>query len=734
MRTEITGAGRHASSAAGWRPRRRRRPGLSLAVLLVSLAAAQLATAATASAAPCVDSLIPEFGSALGGTDVRISGVELDGATSVKFGDVAVEGFTLFDPFTVLAISPPHAAGTVDVTVTTPAGTSTPCDPAIPTSDDFRFVDEPAGTWSRDGLMANARENHTATRLLDGRVLVAGGAVQDTELYDPVTRVWRPTGPLNTARSGATATLLPDGRVLLAAGTGQIGTDPDTGEPINGPLDTAELYDPATGTWSLTANTMSTPRSQHTATALPNGKVLVVGGVGFANALIGATDLFDPATNTWSSCSPPATPSAGCPGPLHVPRRVHTATALRDGRVLVAAGKGANPPSPIQVSLASTELYDPATGTWSTCSDATAGPTCPGPLAIARFGPTSVTLNNGRALVIAGQAFDGTRIASVEEYDPATGHWGPTGFLGARRTTHQATLLADGKVLVAGGFGPDAQGTLVPQGEVYDPATRRWTFTSPMIVPRQSPAMTLLAGGQVLVTGGRDANGNPIRQSELFTATPPPVPPVAAPAAPGAPAPAPAPAAAAEGLRAFAGCPASVTNTISPAAAIHAITATAGADRIFAGDGDDLVNALAGDDCVDLGAGADRGSGDAGDDLLLGDAGNDRLAGGNGDDRMTGDAGNDSLSGGRGDDVLQGGPGADGLSGGRGDDRLAGGGGNDRLTGGPGRDLITGSAGADRILARDGNRDRIDCGSGRDSVSADAIDSVARNCERVRRR
>jgi Ca2+-binding RTX toxin-like protein len=580
--------------------------------------------------------------------------------------------------------------------------------------------------------MANARQDHTATRLLDGRVLVAGGDLPDTEIYDPVARVWRPTGVLNTARVGATATLLPDGRVLLAGGTGQIGTDPVTGDPINGPLDTAELYDPATGTWSLTANTMSTPRNQHTATALANGKVLVVGGIGVANALLGATDLFDPATNAWSSCSPPATPSADCPGPLNVPRRVHTATALRDGRVLVAAGKGANPPSPIQISLTSTELYDPATGTWSTCDDATATATCPGPLAIARFGPTSVTLNSGRALVIAGQAFDGTRIASVEEYDPTTGHWGPTGFLGARRTTHQTTLLADGKVLVAGGFGPDAQGTLVPQGEVYDPATRRWAFTAPMIVPRQSPTMTLLADGRVLVTGGRDAGGSAIRQSELFTPTPPPVPPAPAPAAPAAPGP--APAAAPEVLRAFAGCPASTANTISTAPAIHSITATAGADRIFAGDGDDLVNALAGDDCVDLGAGADRGSGDAGDDLLLGDAGNDRLSGGNGDDSMTGDAGNDSVSGGRGDDLLRGGPGADALSGGRGDDRLGGAGGNDRITGGPGRDVITGGGGADRILARDGNRDRIDCGSGRDSVSADSTDRVARNCERVRRR
>jgi len=730
VRTET--AGRPASNVAGLRRCRRRRPGLAVALVLAALAAAQLASAATASAAPCVDFVIPELGSTLGGTDVRISGNELADATSVRFGDVEVAGFTVQDPFTVLAVSPPHAAGTVDVTVTTPAGTSTPCDPAIPTSDDFRFVDEPAGTWSRDGLMASARQDHTATRLLDGRVLVAGGDVPDAELYDPVARVWRPTGALNTARAGATATLLRDGRVLLAGGTGQIGTDPASGNPITGPLDTAELYDPASGTWSLTTNTMSTPRSQHTATALANGKVLVVGGIGVANVLLGATDLFDPATSTWSSCSPPATPSADCPGPLNVARRVHTAMALRNGRVLVAAGKGANPPSPIQVSLTSTELYDPATGTWSTCSDATASATCPGPLAIARFGPTSVTLDNGRALVIAGQAFDGTRIASVEEYDPTTGHWGPTGFLGARRTTHQATLLADGKVLVAGGFGPDAQGTLVPEGEVYDPATRRWTFTTPMIVPRQLPTMTLLADGQVLVTGGRDGNLNPIRQSELFTPTPPPVPPVVAPAPPAPPA-APAPPAP-EGLRSLAGCPASTTNTISPAPAIHAITATAGADRIFAGDGDDLVNALAGDDCVDLGAGADRGSGDAGDDLLLGDAGNDRLSGGNGDDRMTGDAGSDSLSGGRGDDVLQGGPGADGLSGGRGDDRLGGGSGNDRIAGGPGRDVITGSAGNDRILARDGNRDRIDCGSGRDSVRADASDSVARNCERVRRR
>ena len=154
-------------------------------------------------------------------------------------------------------------------------------------------------------------------------------------------------------------------------------------------------------------------------------------------------------------------------------------------------------------------------------------------------------------------------------------------------------------------------------------------------------------------------------------------------------------------------------------------------DRIDAGPGNDVVDARAGHDCVD---------GAAGNDRLSGNVGNDRLSGGDGSDGLLGDSGADSLNGGSGADNLLGGLGNDGLTGGAGNDRLSGGAGADSVNGGAGNDRLDGGAAIDRfsagagndaVFARDGKRERIDCGSGRDVVQADRVDRVSRNCERV---
>ncbi len=220
----------------------------------------------------------------------------------------------------------------------------------------------------------------------------------------------------------------------------------------------------------------------------------------------------------------------------------------------------------------------------------------------------------------------------------------------------------------------------------------------------------------------------------------------------------------------FAGCPNLSANVIRGTAAGNTINGSPGADRIFAGTGDDVVDALAGNDCVDLGTGNDRGQGGLGNDLLIsgtgrdrvsgssgndnmrGNSGNDRLDGGRGTDRVTGDAGNDSLlgsfgndrlhgvsgrdliTGSRGRDRINGGSGNDRISGGSSGDRIAGDAGSDRLNGNSGPDRISGNSGNDRITSRDNSRDRVTCGTGRDSVVADRRDIVSRNCERVRRR
>ncbi len=170
------------------------------------------------------------------------------------------------------------------------------------------------------------------------------------------------------------------------------------------------------------------------------------------------------------------------------------------------------------------------------------------------------------------------------------------------------------------------------------------------------------------------------------------------------------------GSSAFAGCAAATANVTRGTAASNSIKGTPRGDRIFAEAGNDSVDALAGNDCVDLGTGNDRGLGRAGKDLIRGGPGKDRIGGGSGNDKLSGEGGADNIKGGPGKESLKGGSGSD------------------RISGGSGKDRISGGAGKDRISARDKKRDSISCGSGKDTVTADRIDKVARNCERVRRR
>jgi hypothetical protein len=165
----------------------------------------------------------------------------------------------------------------------------------------------------------------------------------------------------------------------------------------------------------------------------------------------------------------------------------------------------------------------------------------------------------------------------------------------------------------------------------------------------------------------------------------------------------------------FAACRPTTANVVFGGPGTDRRTGTPQGDRIFTGAGDDVVDALAGDDCIDLGVGADQAKGGKGNDLVLGQLGADHMSGNTGNDTLRGGGGADRINGNSGNDNVHGGSGEDNLSGGRGSDR------------------INGNSGNDRISARDGTRDRIDCGSGRDSVTADRIDRV-RHCEKVRRK
>jgi N-acetylneuraminic acid mutarotase len=272
--------------------------------------------------------------------------------------------------------------------------------------------------------MSIARSTHTATLLTDGTVLIAGGyngqrELSSAEIFNPNTEKWTATGSLMNRRQNHTATLLHDGKVLVVGGYG-------SSQGTFLPIAYAELYDPTRKTWTVTGS-MNYPRSNHTATLLPNGKVLVVGGEDIHLLASSSAELYDPTTETWTET-----------GKLNTSRAYHTATLLPNGKVLIMGGYDNN-----FKFLSNAELFDPSNETFTVINS----------MKTARAYHTATLLTNGKVLVAGGMKERDSMgiLSSVELFDPSTEKWVPFGSLKISRFDHAAALMQNGNILFTGG-------------------------------------------------------------------------------------------------------------------------------------------------------------------------------------------------------------------------------------------------------------------------------------------
>jgi len=283
----------------------------------------------------------------------------------------------------------------------------------------------------------------------------------------PGPGLWSRAASLIAGRERHTATLLPDGRVLVAGGT----------NGLDVPLASAEIYNPKTDRWT-SVGSMSTSRLDQTATLLSDGRVLVAGGLAEPTpSTLASAELYDPTTNTWSAAAPM---SGG--------RARHTATRLRDGRVLVVGGISTvlRGNGIFTNQVADAEIYDPVANRWSVT----------GPMATYRLDQTATILTDGRVLIAGGQ--DG--LTSTEIYDATKDRWDAGASMGQGRLGQAATLLANGDVLVAGG-GVGSDANALSAVERYDPRRNSWAPRTSMAQGRVGHTATLLRNGKVLVVG-----------------------------------------------------------------------------------------------------------------------------------------------------------------------------------------------------------------------------------------
>lgn len=359
-----------------------------------------------------------------------------------------------------------------------------------------------SGTFTLTGSLNTARYQHKAVLLTNGEVLVMGGigvngnydSFASAEVYDPSKGKWTFTGNMTVGRTGHTVTLLKTGQVLVTGGSAYEITC----------YASAELYDPATGEWAATGN-MTQPRCLHSATLLPNGNVLVAGGV---SSLYDSNTQSDTDTVTTAEIYNPATHTWTVTGGLNASRANAATTLLQNGKVLTVGGYNKTGQSTSNTYLTSAELYDPTTGKWSlttsipvvsfksttpatlvngdvlisdaaqfyAASTATwtatgALPTVAGPPHIAAPLDTGNVLATDIPCKPTKLYPCSATTAHAYLYDSSTNTWSVTGSMNNARSSHTMTVLTNGQLLVAGGFVHPVPGYLTPlsAAELYTP-------------------------------------------------------------------------------------------------------------------------------------------------------------------------------------------------------------------------------------------------------------------------
>lgn len=318
------------------------------------------------------------------------------------------------------------------------------------------------------------------------------GSVTESIPIAVVAHGFKPVGKPVVARyPGATLTVLQDGRVLIAGGS----------DRTQHTLAAAEIFDPATNTFASTG-AMTTSRAGHTATLLTDGSVLLVGGNNWdasSFTTLASAERYDPVTGTFLPV-----------GGLAAARQGPTATLLVDGRVLIAGGDDGH-----GAALASAEVYDPAKSAFASVPN----------MSVPREGHTATLLSNNRVLLVGGDTsiqFPNLSPAQTsEEFDPATDTFSAGAPMTEAREEHTATLLSDGRVLIAGALNWTTDGLDVyylgeRSAEIYDSASDIFNATASMNIGRMSHFAILLVDGTVLLGGGTDENGNDSATAEVF--------------------------------------------------------------------------------------------------------------------------------------------------------------------------------------------------------------------------